>query len=314
MLMGGFHYFRQSDDMGSPQKIEGQPEVPYTKDAERQDMVEHEPIPVHPLTYQDVITMVRNKQITLPTESEIQDKAKRDSLAKILVVFQTLWFIMQCIARRVQHLSTTELEIVTLAYAAMTFAIFIAWWDKPYNIGCPVRVFQKPPESDKTGENNYNWVYKAICHVLGMQDIWVNLHHRRRVPVFYSGTAGTKEAAPAYMSVLIVGVVFGGIHCIAWNFRFESQTQASVWRLSSAVITGVPIVFLVITGVVALVYKDKPIQTNLAIRMMYLSMPVLGLLYAVGRFATLVLAFMNLSKLPPSAFRIVHWTTLLPHL
>ncbi|KAF8644218.1 hypothetical protein AX16_008622 [Volvariella volvacea WC 439] len=55
----------------------------------------------------------------LPTirKNEIQDHGKGDILAKSVVVLQTSWFIAQCIARRVEGLVLTELELVTLAFA-----------------------------------------------------------------------------------------------------------------------------------------------------------------------------------------------------
>lgn len=37
--------------------------------------------------------------MTLPSEAEILDRSKSDSLAKAIVIIQTLWFATQCIAR-----------------------------------------------------------------------------------------------------------------------------------------------------------------------------------------------------------------------
>ena len=79
----------------------------------------------------------------MPTEAEIRDKGKSDWLAKSLVLLQTSWFVTQCIARAIEHIPVTHLEIITLAYAAMNFIIYIFWWNKPLNINRPVRVFRK---------------------------------------------------------------------------------------------------------------------------------------------------------------------------
>ena len=101
MIMGGFHYFEGSDKAGAPCTV------------------------VHPLRYQDVISMLENETISLPPEEEIQDKSKSDWLAKTIVLLQTLWFVTQCIARGIENLPTTELEIVTLAYTAINIGMFI---------------------------------------------------------------------------------------------------------------------------------------------------------------------------------------------
>jgi hypothetical protein len=88
MIMGGFHYFEGSDKAG--------------------DLYETK----HPLTCENVISMLRRKTLSLPAEEEMQDRSKSDWLAKMIVLLQTLWFVMQCIARSIERLPTTELEVV----------------------------------------------------------------------------------------------------------------------------------------------------------------------------------------------------------
>ena len=75
------------------------------------------------------------------TEEEIQDRSKANSLAKIIVVGQTTWFIMQCIARGVQGLVLTQLELVTLAFAFLNAFMYFLWWDKPIDVECSVPVY-----------------------------------------------------------------------------------------------------------------------------------------------------------------------------
>ena len=81
------------------------------------------------------------------SEEEIKDRGKADVLAKGLALLQTSWFILQCISRRIEGLPTTSLEIATIAFAALNFTTYIFWWNKPLNVGCPVRVYEtKDPE------------------------------------------------------------------------------------------------------------------------------------------------------------------------
>lgn len=54
---------------------------------------------------------------TKVSEKEIQDRSKSDGLSKALVVVQTTWFIAQCISRKVQGFTITEIELVTVAFA-----------------------------------------------------------------------------------------------------------------------------------------------------------------------------------------------------
>ena len=69
---------------------------------------------------------------------------KNDWLTESLLQLQTSWFVMQCIERTIEHLPVTHLEIVTLAYAATYFVIYVFWWNKSLNVKFwPVQVFRK---------------------------------------------------------------------------------------------------------------------------------------------------------------------------
>ena len=102
--MGGFRLFKRvSEEQSDSQSIS----------QENED-------PLHPLLAGD---LVRDDIYTfiMSTEAEIKDKGKSDCLAKSLVLVQTSWFMIQCIARAIERLPVTHLKIVTLAYAAMNF-------------------------------------------------------------------------------------------------------------------------------------------------------------------------------------------------
>ncbi|KAH6897618.1 hypothetical protein BKA70DRAFT_1316077 [Coprinopsis sp. MPI-PUGE-AT-0042] len=75
-----------------------------------------------------------------PTEDDIWDKSKGDTLAKAIVALQTTWFLTQILGRIVQRLTITELEVVTLAYAAFNAAMYAFWWNKPLDVQCPILV------------------------------------------------------------------------------------------------------------------------------------------------------------------------------
>ena len=123
--MGGFHLFQHSSE----------------KESDAQCTSQEDDLPLHPLVANDLTH--DNYSFTMPTEAEIKDRGKSDWLARSFVLLQTSWFIMQCIARGVEHLPLTHLEIVTLAYVAMDFVIYIFWRNKPANVDRPVRVFRK---------------------------------------------------------------------------------------------------------------------------------------------------------------------------
>lgn len=102
--------------------------------------------PLHPLDRWDVVEMIQNG-FTCPSEDEIKDRSKGDALSKTIVLGQTVWFVAQCIARGVQGIAITELEIVTLAYTLIIVLMYGFWWNKPLCVEQPVRVQGKghPP-------------------------------------------------------------------------------------------------------------------------------------------------------------------------
>lgn len=172
-------------------------------------------------------------------------------------------------------------------------------------------MFYAPSEPDTAVEES--WWKKAASYIVGSQDDWVDLHRRSNVPIFYSGKPEVFEGYTADGITLAAGVVFGAIHCIAWYFEFSSSTQAFIWRLSSLSITLVPV--LLFAAVAGAVWLDdmEGLGASLLYVLFYLSVPLSGLLYVAARVATLVIALMNLSSLPPGAFQVVHWTNLVPH-
>ena len=135
IIMGGFHLFKRSSEEKSG----------------TQSLSQEDDVPLHPLLASD-LTHDDVYSFAMPTEAEIKDKGKSDWLAKSLVLLQTSWFVVQCIARAIEHLPVTHLEIVTLAYAAMNFVIYVFWWNKPLNVNRPVRVFRKSDVEEPTLE------------------------------------------------------------------------------------------------------------------------------------------------------------------
>lgn len=88
------------------------------------------------------------------TEAEIWDRSRGDILSKGFAILQTGWFILQCIARQVEHIPITELELVTLAFSVLNFITYGLWWNKPLSVQCAYRVIKnRKPTPEQTGEH-----------------------------------------------------------------------------------------------------------------------------------------------------------------
>ena len=321
--MGGFHLF----DHGSIETSNNDKAILHDND-----------IPLRPLAAcnlyddhrdhrrQSIRSDIDFTSFTVPTKEEIEDKGKSDWLAKSLVMLQTSWFVMQCIARAIDHLPVTHLEIVTLAYAAMNFVIYIFWWNKPLNVSRPVRVFRKSEPSAAqhqviSGETRrsraweFTWeaigkgLERIVIFIAGGQDGKVDLSREDRVPGFWAN--GSDEQVIADMIVLGVGVCFGAIHCISWGFSFPTHTELLMWRVLCIAITAVPI--YISLGIICATRLDKMNLDKFVKPVTLISILPAGILYILARAITLVLAFTSLRDLPPGAYETVHWTTFIPH-
>ena len=76
------------------------------------------------------------------TEDEISDRSKGDGLSKFSLflfffILLTSWFIAQCIARYVQGLDLTQMELTTLAMVSLDGLLR---WQKPLGARAIVRV------------------------------------------------------------------------------------------------------------------------------------------------------------------------------
>lgn len=324
-IMGGFHLFKHNTT--SSEKRGTVPLPPM--DGWKRDNSS----PVHPLSIDDLHPDIHD--FIVPTIEEIKDKSKSDWLAKTLVVLQTTWFVVQCIARAIERLPITQLEVVTIAYATISLAMYIAWWDKPLNVMRPVRVYRK--DGGKAGGNpgplyhplKSNWATVASFYILGEQDKLSNLAHEERVPVFWSDCGDLRQdlypetATRAAGVTLRFGVIFGAIHCAAWSFLFPSPMEQLIWRTCAILITAIPLILLASGAPFeAILRKSDDFHKSPSIiikilgffnLMLLLPAMILSpLLYIAARGMTVRLAFMELSSLSQEAYQTVQWASFIP--
>jgi hypothetical protein len=312
IIMGGFHAYTL-DDSEDPKLAPG--------------------IPWYPLDQSTVLRKYRDGEIQLPLEGEIQDKSKTDWLAKTLVLLQTGWFVIQCIARGVANLHLSELEIITLAYTIMNVGIYAAWWEKPRNVDRAVRVFMPKEVVAKQRRNipsisGWKVVGRYVLGPLIPGRDGVDLFTCSSVPTFYSGRPNHDD--DFWQSVYIasaVGAIFGAIHFIAWSYSFPSRIEHLLWRLSSVAMVGVPASVLATTWFYTFAhwldkYHDESLVMHICLMSVSLVLLLLAviifvpgpLLYVFARFTTFVLAFKTLSSLPAAAFQTIPWTKWIPHI
>ncbi|KAG2136365.1 uncharacterized protein EDB93DRAFT_1091843 [Suillus bovinus] len=277
------------------------------------------------LTPHELMKFVRNGSVDMPviTEAEIEDRSKGDGLSKGIAVLQLAWFIAQLVARYIQNLPITLLEIDTLAVAVLTCIAYALWWKKPKDVGCPYIVHLK---ATATLPDRLSYEYVIKRHVIRpfvcLMGITAKASARsRRVPSLggyansfdyhqYDGR-GLLTTYPVGEIILFIGcfsgMVFGGVHCLGWDYFFHNQVEHILWRATSLLIICAPVV-ISLDALAIMWHKPTPMIFGFSLGQ------IAALIYITARVTLIVLMIMSLQSLPTGVYNTVAWTTFIPHL
>jgi hypothetical protein len=111
----------------------------------------------------------------------------------------------------------------------------------------------------------------------------------------------------------IFGVIFGGLHCIGWNFSYPTAFEQHLWRGSSLAITAIPLIVAPIDYLLENYDLDKGFLKVFRFTL-DLIMTILLFAYVPARLMLIGQAFALLRKQPEDAFLVVDWNQYVPHL
>ncbi|KAF7965866.1 hypothetical protein HWV62_41184 [Athelia sp. TMB] len=243
----------------------------------------------------DVVELVRRGRLVPPAAEELANQSKGDALSKGVAIVQTLWFVLQCLARLAAGLPVTSLE------------------DKPLNVSCAVRVPEEKLE--EAAVVKYHLVRERIAaYVMGWQDFYVDLRECTRVPTFWAGQPLENDYARADTVALFVAMVFGAVHCIAWSHSFQSQLEQQLWRAFAVAIIAVPVAFAIVSGLTVLIAQVIFQSNTLVEFILLMSCVPLAIVYIAARLLLIVMSFTSLRMLPVTAYQTVRWTNFVPHI
>ncbi|KAF8315083.1 uncharacterized protein EI90DRAFT_366493 [Cantharellus anzutake] len=282
--------------------------------------------------YPGVIDKSGDHRKVAVTKEQILDRSKGDFFAKSIVVLQLLWFTTQYVGRWASHLPRSQLEAMTLAYAALSILVCALWWYKPLDVHFPIHV----TEETQTIPSNPDVITDQVLPKTGTGDA-ANPS---------SSTAKILETNPLWI-LGVTGVIFGGIHCLAWPFPFPTRAEKLLWRISAIIITvgpgplawamekqerdegisafllGLSMLFYPIARIILFTVLARPTTgrgpwIELKINTIELISSLRQLPEAVGtgcwscQYSTLT--FMSLRSPPPGLYRTTSWMSFIPHL
>lgn len=222
------------------------------------------------------------------SEKDILDKGKGDGFSKFITVAQILWLVVTIIARKIYHLPSSQLEILTLAFAVFAVFSYLAQWDKPKGINVPTRIYLQKLSDNHEKKKRIQKILKTVT----------------KSNISNSGTGRRYYMVP----IVLFGsmTLFGGLHWLAWSFTFPSTIEHIMWRVASILLISCPILFYV------LAYLIMEKNSVLAAGVIGLLFIFLALLYCVARLIVIGVAFSSLRSMPAEVYYTT-WSKYVPN-
>jgi len=154
-----------------------------------------------------------------------------------------------------------------------------------------------------------SFIFTAVFGIITSNTVVPGASH---VPAFYAPT--TKSDKYSRMIVFAVfGVIFGGLHCIGWNFTYATPSEQHLWRATSLAITIIPLIVAPIDYVLENLEPNDGFGNVLRLAL-DLIMTILLFVYVPARLCLIAQALALMRTQPETAFLAVDWTQYIPHI
>ncbi|KAF9045088.1 hypothetical protein BJ165DRAFT_1528005 [Panaeolus papilionaceus] len=158
----------------------------------------------------------------------------------------------------------------------------------------------------------------------------------RKLPMLYAPPISARSTNLMLLITTICATVFGGMHLIAWSFKFPTPIEKLLWRISATALTALPIIYFTyhVSHRMLDPYRDwirnrhneesRPFKRftfgvlvwldRAGLALVWSTLFLLGIpLYSLARLYVLVEAFIALRDLTPGVFLAVNWMKFVPH-
>ena len=201
-----------------------------------------------PVNNRHIQWLVMNKFLEFPQVStrDIWDRSKADHLIKSLVCIQICWLLITVVARAIQKMAITTLELATVAIVFCTIATFFCWLHKPADVRTPISLRIESSTADIliAGGDAASKPYRMtpLDFVDNLGPSW-----SANVMAFAGVRSGPQERPLPRLTndrfphvrglrqVLLVTITLfsDGIHLFGWHFEFPTRAERIVWRTAS---------------------------------------------------------------------------------
>lgn len=173
-------------------------------------------------------------------KKDINDKSKSDWLLIIITICQIGWIILGVLTRHVSGLPITQLEVATVSFAFLAILTYIANAGKPKNISEPsiVTIFRNiDPDKYELKSRTKSFALWLQCPVKAA----ARAKDVSKLPRISNDMVLMEGAVPPMVVIMVISsLCFGGLHCLAWNFKFPSYIELLFWRAACLVVAILP--------------------------------------------------------------------------
>ncbi|KAF8142079.1 hypothetical protein EV363DRAFT_1443990 [Boletus edulis] len=268
------------------------------------------------------------------TTKDIKGRSKSDALGKAVLTLQLFWFMLQVVVRGSTGLAVTLIELDTVCMAVLSLLVLFLWWDKPLRPDCchtfysPREVKPDPPTA-MTLSNAWKSDPSCLSTLMGcfinIQKTQSTTNDEETTLVDKNDKSSRSKSSQlvdkldgdslALVSCGAAWMILGGLHLIAWNFDFPTETEKVLWRVASLTLAAGPLVILGLILIFGIAENLKLCSFDDCLdKVGVLTMGSVGILTIVSRLLLVALMLASLRALPCSAHQTVSWTAYIPHL
>ena len=207
-----------------------------------------------PINAEQLHYLVTQKNIEYPKirESHIRDKNKVDGMLRFITLVQTAWFIINIIARGIQNLAITAIELSTAAFVLLSVATTFCWVHKPADVFSSdyIMTDQSIEDISRDDSNDSSRPYRDTPldfvgrHEWAWSILWsqglnylraLNLaapQVERPISRFQNTIAHVIDGS-AYFAFFWLSLGYFAIFIGGWNFAFPTEIETILWRAAS---------------------------------------------------------------------------------
>ncbi|KAK4167168.1 hypothetical protein QBC43DRAFT_312281 [Cladorrhinum sp. PSN259] len=211
-----------------------------------------------PLNAEQLFYLVKNSYVEYPdiTAADLKDRNKSDGLARLLTIWQGTWFLITFIARLIQGLHVTTMELTVVSFVVILFGTAWCWKEKPSDVGSTITVHSLTTIEEITiraGRQPHQPYYQTPLDFVSRDELALNLawqyyNELARRLLKFSPFARRVAKIPwdrnpsdiflrmdfdLEVVAFVFVMAFSSVFISAWNLSFPSTVELYFWRAAS---------------------------------------------------------------------------------